>query len=110
MGITKKSGDNMDSRKLGLKELAGIYFCAMYYRTGKCLWYVVIVHAFNDFGSFLKTGFLSGGSVSDSISSTAIPVENLIQVLPVMAALYLLPALIVLRPKKVNPLLGKVVI
>lgn len=88
----------------------GIFFCAMYYRTGKCLWYVVIVHAFNDFCAFLKTGFLNGGSVADSISSTAIPFENLIQVLPVLAVMYLLLALFVLRPKKVKPLLGKVVI
>ena len=77
---------------------------------GKCLWYVVIIHAFNDFCAFLKTGFLNGGSVADSISSTAIPVENLLQVLPVLAVMYLLPALFVLRPKKVKPLLGKVVI
>lgn len=80
----------------------------MYYRTGKCLWYVVIVHAFNDFCAFLQTGLLSGGSVGQSISSTALSVENLIQAIPVLALLYLLPALIVLRPKKVKPLLGKV--
>ena len=88
----------------------GVYFCAMYYRTGKCLWYVVIIHAFNDFGAFLKTGFLAGGSVGASISSTAIPLDGLLRAVPLLALMYLLPALIVLRPKKLQPLLGKVVI
>lgn len=88
----------------------GVYFCAMYYRTGKCLWYVVIIHAFNDFGAFLKTGFLAGGSVGASISSTAIPLDGLLKAVPLLALMYLLPALIVLRPKKLQPLLGKVVI
>ena len=85
----------------------GVYLCAMYYRTGKCLWYVVIVHAFNDFCAFLGTGFLAGGSAAASISGTAIPLEHMVKVLPIYAVLYLLPALIVLRPKKVKPLLEK---
>lgn len=85
----------------------GVYFCAMYYRTGKCLWYVIIIHAFNDFCAFLGTRFLGGGSAGATISGTAIPLENMLMALPMMAVLYLLPALIVLRPGKVKPLLGK---
>ena len=88
----------------------GVYLCAMYYRTGKCLWYVIIIHAFNDFCAFLGTGFLDGGSAGASISATGISLENLVMALPMMAVLYLLPALIVLRPNKVKPLLGKKVI
>lgn len=88
----------------------GVYFCAMYYRTGKCLWYVTIVHAFNDFCAFLGTGFLAGGSMEASISGMALPLDAMVKALPVMAALYLLPAFIVLRPNKVKPLLGKKII
>ena len=88
----------------------GVYLCAMYYRTGKCLWYVIIIHAFNDFCAFLGTGFLAGGSAGASISVMALPLDAMMQALPVMAVLYLLPALIVLRPNKVKPLLGKRVI
>lgn len=88
----------------------GVYLCAMYYRTGKCLWYVTIIHAFNDFCAFLGTGFLAGGSTGASISGMALPMDALMKVLPVMALLYLLPAFIALRPNKVKPLLGEKII
>ena len=55
----------------------GLMFGTIYYRTNKNLWACTIIHAFNDFVSFVASGSLSGGTVSDSINSLTTGAENI---------------------------------
>ncbi len=83
---------------------SGMYFCAIYFRTGKTLWYVAFLHALYDFIGFVFSGRLSGGVATDVINGSGAP--NIVTVL-IWGGFYLLAVLVVLRPKKVAPLLDQ---
>ena len=80
----------------------GMYLGAIYVRTGKCLWYCVAVHAVNDVIAGVAAGTLGGSSVADVVQEMG----NLTPMtIPLLAAAYGLPAAVVLRKKKLQPVL-----
>ena len=86
----------------GTAAFMGLYTGAIYFRTGKNLWYVMFLHALMDTLAFIATGRLSGQELSDSINQIGSAGAGTILV---WGGLYSLATLIILRPKKVRPLL-----
>lgn len=81
----------------------GVVFCAVYYRTGKCLWYLIVLHALNDAVVEASSGRFSGMDQSTVIATTSgeSPLRTLIT-----GVLFFAFALFLLRRKKVEPLLN----
>lgn len=80
----------------------GIYFAAIYFRTGKNLWYVSLIHGLYDLGALLASGRLYTESTDQVLNSAAdLPLIGVL----IWAAAYTAAAVIALRPKKLNPLL-----
>ena len=81
---------------------AGIYYAAVYYRTGKNLWYILVLHAFYDMFAMIGTGILAGTTV-DTILNSA----ESIQLTSVLfwIVVYGGATLLVMRPNAVKPLL-----
>lgn len=84
---------------------AGIFYCAIYFRTGKNLWYNMLVHALHDAGIFLSQGGLNGMDSSAVISGASRGNSTLTAIL--QGAVYAAIGLFLLRKKKVEPLLKK---
>lgn len=84
---------------------AGIFFGAVYFRTGKNLWYNVLIHALHDVVAFIAQGALSGVDSSAVISQAS--QKNSVPGVVVQAAAYTAVGLFLLRRKKVEPLLEK---
>ena len=83
---------------------SGIYFGAVYFRTGKHPWYTVILHALYDWSTFLMSGRLSGNNTVAALSQA----KNVgLSSILIFAVLYLGATAIILRPSKLNPLLEK---
>lgn len=49
----------------------GVLFGAIYFRSKNNIWPGILLHAFNDFYTFLLAGYISSGSFGDAISSTS---------------------------------------
>lgn len=84
---------------------AGIFYGALYFRTGKNLWYNVLLHGVHDFCIFYVQGALSGASTSAVITQSS-QGNGVLQTLG-QAAVFGLFGLFLLRKKKVEPLLKK---
>lgn len=84
---------------------SGIFFGAVYFRTGKNLWYSMFLHVLHDAGVFLAQGALSGADTSAIISQAS--QGNSLPMLIGQTAVYTAVGLFVLRKKKVEPLLKK---
>jgi len=80
----------------------GMCFGAIYFRTGKCLWYVMVLHALNDASAYIVNNRLGGTSATDPIS--AYEELGLFEIAAPMI-LYVGLALFLMRNKKVQPLL-----
>lgn len=85
---------------------AGMLFCAVYFRTGKNLWYNMLLHALNDALSFIQSGGLSGAN-SDAVISGSVQNGNTELVFAGQFVFYVAMTFFVLRRKKVEPLLKK---
>ena len=83
---------------------SGIYWGAVYFRTGKHPWFIMFLHFAYDWAGFMMSGRLVGGTASDAVGM--VKDQNVGGVL-FFAALYLVATLIILRPKKLEPLLEK---
>lgn len=83
---------------------AGMYYCAIYFRTGKTLWYVALLHALYDLIGVVFSGRLNGLDITDVIGGTGSP--NILTIL-IFGTCYLAATLIALRPKKIEPLLRR---
>ena len=83
---------------------AGIFYGAVYYRTGKNLWYCVLIHALHDAAIFLAQGALSGANSADVITQSS---QGSIGMLVGQTVVYAALGLFLLRKKKVEPLLEK---
>ena len=83
---------------------SGMYFGAIYYRTGKNIWYMIFLHALYDMLGFIAGGRLSGNTPVNIISA---PSGEGWFVYLIWIAVYTLVTLFVLRPKKTAPLLKK---
>ena len=84
---------------------AGIYFGAIYFRTGKNLWFVMLVHGIHDTVVFLVQGALSGTDSSAVIAQSS-QNTNMISAI-IQAATFAAIGLFLLRKNKVEPLLKK---
>lgn len=49
----------------------GLLFGAIYYRSKKNIWVVIILHAFNDFYTFIASGALAGTSQNEALNASA---------------------------------------
>ena len=80
----------------------GIYYGAIYYRCGKNMWYLVLIHAVYDFVGFIAGGRLNGEPItpiSENVTKTGL------YVVLFWTVIYSLATAIVLRPGKLDPLL-----
>ena len=84
---------------------AGIFFCAVYFRTGKCLWYSILVHALHDAMIFVVSGRLSGLGTNAVINDMGL--ENTVWSTLLQALIYAAIGLFLLRKRKVEPLLKR---
>jgi hypothetical protein len=84
---------------------AGIFYGALYFRTGKCLWYNMLIHGFHDTVTFILSGGLNGANSSSVITQSA--QGGAVLSVIVSTALYTAVGLFLLRKKKVEPLLKK---
>ncbi len=83
----------------------GIFYGAVYFRTGKNLWYNALIHGIHDGAVFLLQGALSGAD-SSVIISQASQSNNMVTGIG-QSVLYAAVGLFLLRKKKVGPLLKK---
>ena len=83
---------------------AGMFYGAVYFRTGKNLWYSVILHGIYDAAGLILYGRLNGNPLN-AVVSPSVSMQSFVRQTLLYAALYLLPTLNILRPKKLNPLL-----
>ncbi|MBR3202200.1 MAG: hypothetical protein IKF60_01295, partial [Solobacterium sp.] len=74
-------------------------------RTGKNLWFNILLHGLYDLAGMIVYGRFSGVPLSAMVSPSVSPQSFARQTLIYMA-LYLLPTLFILRPKKIQPLLS----
>ena len=80
----------------------GMYIGAVYFRTGRCLWFLAALHALNDMSAFLSHGVLSGKTADAIINGTGTPsIARLVVPIVLFGGL----TLFLLRPSKVKPLL-----
>ena len=84
----------------------GILIGVVYFRTGKNLWLVVLLHAINDVFALIAAGRLSGLNTGKSIASASSSLANssgLLQIL-ITFCIYSAISLFLLRPKKIKQL------
>ena len=82
---------------------SGIFYGAVYFRTGKNLWYNVLIHGLHDIFVFLVQGALSGAGSSAVITSASQGTNAMQLVLQALG--FAAIGLFLLRKKKVEPLL-----
>lgn len=82
----------------------GMLLAAVYFRTGKNLWFVVLAHAIDDFFAYIAVGRLSGSNEGQALvaASSAVNIGPL-QLLFAFC-FYVAIALFLLRPKKIRQL------
>lgn len=85
-----------------ITSLMGIYFCAIYYRTGKNLWFLIFLHSLYDAIASFFGGRLSGASSGSVINGgEGMPLQGVL----FFAAIYLSASLFILRKSKIQPML-----
>ncbi len=84
----------------------GILFATVYFRTGKNLWIVAILHAINDVFAYIAAGRLSGLSAGESVASStsSIATGNVFLQVLVTFCFFSAISLFLLRPKKLRQL------
>ncbi len=81
---------------------AGMYYGAIYFRTGKNIGFIILLHALYDAAGMISGGWLSGEGLSAILNRAQdVPAAGVL----LWVVLYSAAILIVLRPKKVMPLL-----
>ena len=79
---------------------SGIYYCTVFYRVGKNLWFMVILHGVYDLIGLINQGRLNGTALGDVIAPQQITGKSFGFGVLVLGGLYLLASIFVLRPKK----------
>lgn len=82
----------------------GMYFGAIYYRTGKNVWYVALLHSVYDAVLLMTNGYLSGTTVNTALNAAG---EGGTYTALIWPVIYTALVLFILRPKKIEPLLKK---
>lgn len=83
---------------------SGILFATVYFRTGKNLWFVVLVHAIDDFFAFIAAGRLSGSNEGQAIVAASSATNSGPLQLLFAFCFYSAISLFLLRPKKIRQL------
>ena len=86
---------------------AGIYYCAVFYRVGKNLWFMIILHGLYDLIGLINQGRLNGTALGNVIAPQKMTGKSFGLGVLVLGGIYLLSTLFILRPKKLKPLLIK---
>lgn len=81
-----------------LATVVGMVFTAIYFRT-RNIWFIVFLHAFNNFAGLFASGVLGAGTISTTISSYSF--INLIGAIP-----HIIVLLVLLRKSKMEEILG----
>ena len=81
---------------------SGMYFCSIYFRTGKNVWFLAFLHGIYDGLAMISSGRLNGVGLESLISNSG---GNPLMAGLVWGAIYTVVLVIVLRPQKINPLL-----
>lgn len=81
-----------------LATVVGMVFTAIYFRT-RNIWFLVFLHAFNNFAGLFASGVLGAGTISTTISSYSF--INLIGAIP-----HIIVLLVLLRKSKMEEILG----
>lgn len=82
----------------------GAYLGAVYYRTGKNLWYLMLLHGLYDGGALIVSGALSGNNTVSIIgASGSAGVRGVL----IWVAVYLLLTLFLLRKDRIASFLKK---
>lgn len=84
----------------------GIYYCGIFYRVGKNLWFMVFLHGLYDLVGLINQGRLNGAALGDVIAPQQLTGKSFGLGLLVLGGFYLLITLFILRPKKLRPLIG----
>lgn len=99
-GFNPEIGFHTAALQAGATAMMGVYFCAIYYRTEKNIWYLIFLHAIYDIFASIGNGRLSGQTAADVINAAR-------QITPssvfVLGVLFVGISLIILRPKKIQP-------
>ena len=82
----------------------GFYLGAIYFRTGRNIWYMILLHALYDAAGFILSGRLTGSSTYSILAATG---DGGIAGVLLWVVIYAAATLIVLRPKKIDPLLDR---
>ena len=80
----------------------GIYYCAIFYRVGKNLWFMIFLHGIYDLIGLINQGRLNGAALSDVIAPQQLTGRSFGLGLLVLGGIYLLITIFVLRPKKLK--------
>ena len=83
----------------------GMYLGAIYFRTGKNLWFLIAIHAFYDGAGMIANGILSNSATTSSILNNSD--RGGWMTVAVWLTVYLAAFAFVMRPKKTDPLLKK---
>ena len=91
----------------GVNCFAGMYYCAVFFRTGKNIKYLILLHALYDYVGMVVNGRLRGESINTvlNIGHGALTVQSVALGILLWGGIYLLSTIFILRPSKLNPLL-----
>ena len=95
--------------QVGITCFMGMLFGAIYYRTGKNIWYMMILHALYDLLGLIVNGRASGATLNNVLDTTggSMSLLAVLIAIAVWGGVNTLGTLFILRPKKLNPLLEK---
>lgn len=91
----------------GVNCFAGMYYCAVFFRTGKNIKYLIILHALYDYVGMVVNGRLRGESLNTvlNVGHGALTVQSVAMGILLWGGVYLLSTIFILRPSKIDPLL-----
>ena len=91
----------------GVNAFAGMFYGAVYFRTGKNIWYMMALHGLYDLTLLISEGRASGQELNNILNYGGGALTGKVVLIGILAwgAVYLLPTLFILRRKKLEPLL-----
>ena len=92
----------------GANCFTGMYLGAVYFRTGKNIRFMIVLHAVYDFVLMIVSGRLSGVSLNEVLNPAGSAASSKTAALTVLvwAVIYIPATIIILRKKKIEPLLS----
>ncbi len=92
----------------GVNCFAGMLYAAVFFRTGKNLYFMIFIHTLYDYAVMVANGRLNGQTLNNVLNPAGgdLTIGKVAVGIAVWGLIYLIPTLIVLRPKKMDPLLS----